>query len=120
MRLRPVVISGAIAALALLAAACGPTPPPKGDFTGPSYGSTASDPTGFKDEAKLWHHDGTWWSVMFDSGVGDYFIYKLDKNTQVWSKTSTAPVPTCAVLDTHTLRGTSSSASPTPAFSVSR
>jgi hypothetical protein len=94
MRLRPVVVSGAIAALALLAAACGPTPPPKGDFTGPSYGSTASDPTGFKDESKLWHHDGTWWSVMYDSGVGDYFIYKLDKNTQVWSKTST-------VLDTR-------------------
>lgn len=94
MRLRPVVVSGAIAALALLAAACGPTPPPKGDFTGPSYGSTASDPTGSKDESKLWYHDGTWWSVMYDSTAGDYFVFKLDKNTQTWTKTST-------VLDTR-------------------
>jgi hypothetical protein len=91
MRLRPLVVSGAIAALALLAAACGPTPPPKGDFTGPSYGSTASDPTGFKDEAKLWHHDGTWWSVMYDPAATTpgYYIFKLDKNTQAWARTST-------------------------------
>ena len=94
MRLRPLVISGAIAALALLAAACGPTPPPKGEFTGPTYGTGASDPTGFKDESKLWHHDGTWWSVIFDQTAGDYFIFKLDKINQTWSKTST-------VLDTR-------------------
>ena len=92
MRLRPVVVSGAITALALLAAACGPTPPPKGDFAGPTYGSTVNDPTGFKDESKLWYHDGTWWSVLYDptATTPGYFIYKLDKSTQVWSKTSTA------------------------------
>jgi hypothetical protein len=92
MRLRPAVISGAIAALALLAAACGPTPPPKGDFAGPSYGSTVSDPSGFKDESKLWFHDGTWWSVLYDpSGTAPgYYIYKLDKISQAWTKTSTA------------------------------
>ncbi len=94
MRLRPVVVSGAIVALALLAAACGPTPPPKGDFTGPVYGSTASDPSGFKDESKLWYHDGTWWSVMYDQTAGDYYVFKLDKITQAWTKTST-------VLDTR-------------------
>jgi hypothetical protein len=94
MRLRPVVVAGAITALALLAAACGPTPPPKGDFTGPTYGTGASDPSGFKDESKLWYHDGTWWSVMYDQTAGDYFVFKLNKTTQVWSKTTT-------VLDTR-------------------
>jgi hypothetical protein len=94
MRLRPVVVSGAIAAVALLAAACGPTPPPKGDFAGPSYSGTAdvNDPTGFKDESKLWHHDGTWWSVLYDgtATTPGYYVFKLNKSTQAWTRTSTA------------------------------
>jgi hypothetical protein len=93
MRLRSLVVTGAVAALALLATACNPTPPPKGEFAGPSY-TGAGSPTGFKAEHKLWHHDGTWWSVMFDATAGDHYIFKLNKVNQTWTRTST-------VLDTR-------------------
>ena len=88
MRVRPLVATGAVVALALLAAACGPTPPPKGEFAGPSY-TGAGSPTGFKAERKLWHHDGTWWSVMFDAAAADWYVFKLDKVSQTWSRTTT-------------------------------
>jgi hypothetical protein len=93
MRVRFLVAIGTVVSLGLLAAACGPVPPPKGEFAGPAY-TGASSVTGHKAESKLWYHDGTWWSVMFDATAGDYFVFKLDKITQNWTKTST-------VLDTR-------------------
>ena len=86
MNLRRLLLPAAVAALATLAAACGPTPPPAGEFTGPTY-TGAGSPTGFKAESKLWYHSGSWWAVMFDQASTDYYVFKHDKITQKWTRT---------------------------------
>jgi hypothetical protein len=89
MNLRRLLLPAAVAALATLAAACGPTPPPAGEFTGPTY-TGAGSPTGTKAESKLWYHSGSWWAVMFDSASTDYYVFKHDKVTQKWTRTATS------------------------------
>ena len=54
-----------------------------------SFGTTAgTDPTGDKPQSKLWHHDGSWWGVLFNTGDGKYHIYRLSWPNQ-WVLTST-------------------------------
>jgi hypothetical protein len=89
MKLRRLLLPVAVATLALLAAACGPVPPPAGEFTGPTY-TGAGSPTGFKAESKLWYHSGSWWAVMFDPTSTDYHVFKHDKTSQAWTKTATS------------------------------
>jgi len=53
-----------------------------------SYVPMTGSPTGSKPESKLWFNDGIWWASMFDPATSDHFIYRLNRTTQVWSKTA--------------------------------
>ena len=46
-------------------------------------------PSGSKPQAKLWFNDGIWWASMWDVGTSDFYIWKLDRSTETWSRTST-------------------------------
>jgi hypothetical protein len=46
-------------------------------------------PTGEKPQSKLWFHDGSWWGNLFNNVAGNYHIYRLNRNTQVWEDTGT-------------------------------
>lgn len=47
----------------------------------------ALEPTDKAAESKLWHHDGTWWGVMWNPQAGEYHIYELIINSQEWVDT---------------------------------
>jgi hypothetical protein len=48
-----------------------------------AFGSApGTDPTADKPQSKLWHNDGYWWSVMFNSGSGKWHIYRLNWPSQ--------------------------------------
>lgn len=56
-------------------------------YRGPSYGTSASAPTGQKPQSKLWWNDGVWWGVLFNSSSRNYEIHRLDWAMQRWSTT---------------------------------
>lgn len=57
------------------------------DFTYPSGTGGNGSTTAEKPESKLWHHDGSWWGVMWNTSANAYTIHKLDWTTQNWSNT---------------------------------
>ena len=78
------VSAAAIAALLLaLCLTAGGTPPvsiaaSNAGYADFSFGSApGADPTADKPQSKLWHNDGSWWSIMFHSGSGTWRIYRL-------------------------------------------
>jgi len=58
-------------------------------FQGPSGTGAGASPTGSKPESKLWFNDGSWWASFWDTGTSDYYIWKLDRTTETWSRTGT-------------------------------
>ena len=53
-------------------------------------GSTSGtgSPTGMKrPESQLWVNDGFWWADMWDPVRGEYHIFKLNADSQVWADT---------------------------------
>src|SRR6266542_3054698 len=59
-----------------------------------SYGTGGSNtPTGEKPESKLWYNDGVWWGSLWNNGVLDCHIYKLNLDTQAWTDTGTTLDP---------------------------
>ncbi len=49
--------------------------------------------TGSKPESKVWFNDGVWWASMWSTSPAGFYIYKLDTNSETWSRTSTALDP---------------------------
>jgi hypothetical protein len=58
-------------------------------FEGPSGAGAGAAPTGSKPQAKVWYNDGFWWASMWDVGTADFYIWKLDRTTETWSRTNT-------------------------------
>ncbi|HET7167788.1 MAG TPA: hypothetical protein VFI69_01175, partial [Candidatus Limnocylindrales bacterium] len=58
-------------------------------FQGPDGTGAGAAPSGSKPQAKLWFNDGTWWASMWDVGTSDFYIWKLDRSTETWSRTGT-------------------------------
>ncbi|MGZ9275854.1 MAG: CBM96 family carbohydrate-binding protein, partial [Candidatus Limnocylindrales bacterium] len=56
------------------------------DMSGVGAGAA---PSGSKPESKLWHNDGFWWGSLYDVGTSDFYIWKLDLDTNVWTRTNT-------------------------------
>jgi uncharacterized repeat protein (TIGR02059 family) len=56
------------------------------DMNGTTAGAA---PTGSKPESKLWYNDGFWWGSLYDSGTADFYIWKLDLDTNQWARTTT-------------------------------
>lgn len=59
---------------------------------GPSYAGAYLDPSGSKPQSKLWHHDGSWWGVLFQPASATFRIHRLERATGAW-------VATPAVID---------------------
>jgi len=60
------------------------------DHSYPSNLGGDGRPTGEKPESKLWHNDGFWWAVMWDSTSDRYEIYKMSANGQDFTSTDVA------------------------------
>lgn len=58
---------------------------PDGDYT--EGVDVLPEPTDKAVQSKLWHHDGTWWAVMWNPEAGEYRIYELMINSQEWVDT---------------------------------
>ena len=58
-------------------------------FQGPDGTGAGAAPSGSKPQAKLWFNDGIWWASMWDVGTSDFYIWKLDRSTETWSRTGT-------------------------------
>ena len=84
-------VLGLVLGLVLVAARPSPAIAATGDlgFVGPSTAGDGSAATGEKPESKLWWNDGTWWSVLFDTGSQTHHIYRLDRSTEQWLDTGT-------------------------------
>ena len=48
-------------------------------------GNVTAEPTEYKPESKLWHHDGYWWGVLWDPVTTAFRIHQFDPNTQDWT-----------------------------------
>lgn len=83
--------AAALTALSLLLVglAAAPAQAATGDvgFQGPSYSGTYKAATTDKPESKLWYSHGQWWAVMWDTGSGDWHIFRLDRLTDKWVDT---------------------------------
>ena len=86
LRLAPLLFAASLFLLGPLAARADP-----GDvgFEGPNGTGAGARPSGSKPQAKLWFNDGSWWASMWDVGTIDFYIWKLDRTTETWSRTST-------------------------------
>ncbi len=76
-----------VAVAAVTASAPAPAAAASGDigYESRSFSGTAT-PTGTKRaESKLWWNDGFWWAHMWDTGSGEFGIFKLDTATQTWT-----------------------------------
>jgi PKD repeat protein len=63
-------------------------------FEGPSsVGISGSAPTASKQESKLWHNDGYWWSVMWDGASSSNRIFRLNQSTHTWVNTGVVVDP---------------------------
>jgi hypothetical protein len=62
-------------------------------FRGPVY-KTASAPTAYKPQSKLWFAGGRWWGILWNARRFTWSIYRLDRATHTW-------VGTGAALDTR-------------------
>ena len=60
--------------LAAPVAAVDPTPI---TYQGPSYGTSASNPTADKPQSKLWYADGSWWALMLDASDARIHVHEL-------------------------------------------
>ena len=82
----PLLLAAGLFLLGPLAARADP-----GDvgFQGPDGTGAGAAPTGSKPQAKLWFNDGFWWASMWDVGTSDFYIWKLDRSTETWSRTNT-------------------------------
>ncbi|MGH2474243.1 MAG: Ig-like domain-containing protein, partial [Candidatus Limnocylindrales bacterium] len=58
-------------------------------FEGPDGNGSGAAPSGSKPQAKIWFNDGIWWASMWDVGTSDFYIWKLDRSTETWSRTAT-------------------------------
>ncbi len=56
-------------------------------FEGPSYAGTYKAATSDKAESKLWYAHKSWWAVMWDTGSGDWHIFRLNRPTNTWVDT---------------------------------
>lgn len=95
MRLVLLVTVAAVAASAPASASAA-----SGDvgYEGRSFSGTDA-PTGTKRaESVLWWNDGFWWAHMWDTGSGDFRIFKLDAATERWTDTG---VPVESRSHTH-------------------
>ncbi|WP_217637078.1 PKD domain-containing protein [Geodermatophilus telluris] len=63
-------------------------------YVGPSFAGAVNPPTADKPQSKLWHTDGSWFAVMFDSVSKTWHVFRLDRPTQTW-------VDTGVVVDTR-------------------
>jgi hypothetical protein len=84
-------IAGVGVALALLLALPAAVSADPGDlgFEGPDGNGAGAAPTGTKPEAKLWFNDGSWWASMWDVGTSDFYIWKLNRGSETWTRTGT-------------------------------
>jgi hypothetical protein len=48
-------------------------------------GSVTSEPTEAKPESKLWHHDDSWWGILWDPIVRSYRVHRFDTNLGAWT-----------------------------------
>ena len=92
MRLRAVLASLIIAVVAMLAPAVAAAAPGDIGVEDFNYAPIGGSPTGPKPESKLWFNDGIWWASMFDPVTANHMIYRLNRQTQQWVKTSTTNV----------------------------
>jgi hypothetical protein len=86
LRLAPLLLAMGAFVLAPMAARADP-----GDvgFEGPDGTGAGAAPSGSKPQAKLWFNDGSWWASMWDVGTSDFYIWKLDRSTETWTRTGT-------------------------------
>ena len=65
---------------------------------GPSHAGTGT-PTGTKrNESVLWFNDGSWWGNLWDTGTGDFHIFRFDGGSKTWMDTG---VTTETKANTH-------------------
>ncbi|MGH2569676.1 MAG: hypothetical protein ACRDGR_00530, partial [bacterium] len=48
-------------------------------------GTVSSEPTEAKPESKLWHHDGSWWGILWDPIVRSFRIHRFDAESGDWT-----------------------------------
>ncbi len=58
-------------------------------WEGPAFTGSSGAPSGSKPESKIWFNDGMWWADMWDTTTNDFYIHRLDLNTQQWVRTPT-------------------------------
>ena len=58
-------------------------------YEGPLGTGAGAAPSGSKPQAKLWFNDGTWWASMWDVSTSDFYIWRLDRTSETWSRTNT-------------------------------
>jgi PKD repeat protein len=80
------LLVGVVAMLAPAVAAAAPGDIGVEDF---NYAPIGGSPSGPKPQSKLWFNDGIWWATMFDPVTANHMIYRLNRQTQQWQKTST-------------------------------
>jgi Bacterial Ig-like domain len=85
---RLVATAFAVAVLLAVPAAASADPGDLG-FEGPDGTGAGAAPSGSKPEAKLWFNDGSWWASMWDRATADFYIWKLDRGTETWTRTGT-------------------------------
>ena len=89
MRLRAVLASLLIGVVAMLAPAVAAAAPGDIGVEDFNYAPIGGSPTGPKPESKLWFNDGIWWASMFDPVTANHMIFRLNRQTQQWVKTTT-------------------------------
>ncbi len=63
--------------------------PIEAGYSGFSFPSAISSPTGEKPESKLWFNDGFWWGILWSTSGNAYHIHRLEESTQDWIDTGT-------------------------------
>ena len=58
-------------------------------YEGPLGTGAGAAPSGSKPQAKLWFNDGIWWASMWDVSTSDFYIWRLDRTSETWSRTNT-------------------------------
>jgi hypothetical protein len=87
--LRRLITAAFAVAILLVVPATASADPGDLGFEGPDGTGAGPAPSGSKPQAKLWFNDGIWWASMWDRATADFYIWKLDRGTETWTRTGT-------------------------------
>ncbi len=83
------ILGAIVGALFILPSVVAAANPDDIGYVGPSFTGGGGSPSGSKPQSKLWFNDGTWWASMWDVATNDFYIWSLDPNSGVWTRTNT-------------------------------